>query len=214
MYSESDILDQPELPKEKPKYKFALIYIELSFIVFFGVLVLNGFSLLAAPIFVFCMLIYAAVAPFIKPQFTKDKSLKIALGIWNSIQIIILGLGFFFIIQSLPGISRILVSSLLSLSIYYLVLPFTESQKIKSLRFLTLLFFGLGFSILFIGVAFKLNSWAYSFFLLTMGPILVGFSALMMLFQLAKDNKTHYYYWFYLPRITGLLISWITALSI
>lgn len=212
MPSDIDILDAPQAPKPSQNRSFFLLYIELGFIVFWTVLEFWKHSIRNAPILIFFILIYCCIAPFLKPQFTKSKSLRNSLGYWNIFQIILLGIAIFFIIESFPNVSQPLTISLLSLASYYLVLPFVESHKLKSLRFLSVLFFGLGFSILFLGLAFQLNSWSYALYLVAIGSILVGIAALMMLFQLIKAPKLHIYYWFYLPRVIGLLLVWATTL--
>ena len=86
-----------------------------------------------------------------------------------------------------------------------------ESHKIKSIRFLSLSFFSFGLSILSISVLFALNQEIIFESLRTIGAISVGIAALMMLFQLANEEKKPIYYLFYLPRIIGLLIAWSIA---
>lgn len=207
-----DLLDSPEKLEQKRPISYKLVYIELSFLLFFALLSFLGFSVLTVPPFALTVIIYGAVAPFIKPQFTKPRSFKIGLGIWNLFHLAFIVLGAFFMIKGMYGASLIVMIGLMSLSFYYFVLPFVESDRINSLRFLTLLLFGGGFSCFIVGLIFKFDNWPYTTFFLTMGPFLAGISCSLMLFQLLKDRKQHYYYWFYIPRILALLVSWLLSM--
>jgi hypothetical protein len=209
MYTDSDILDGPEKPKINPDRTFRLLYIELSLIGSFGIIAFFELSSIITSIFVIYLLTYACIAPFFKPQFTKGKFLRITLGIWNIIHVLLFGLMVLFIAQSWPSVFHLSIASFSSLAIYCLILPFVESHKIKSIRFLSIFFFGLGFSILCIALLYQINNERHSRFLLAVGSIFVGIAALMMLFQLVKDTKTPIHYLFYLPRVIGLLIMWL-----
>lgn len=202
-----DLLDTPEKLKQKIFVSYKLLYIELSFIFFFILLNLLGFSILVFPFFAVVVFIYAGIAPFIKPQFTKSPSLRIGLGIWNIIHLLLISFGIIYTMDAANTAYPLLTYGLISLAIYYVVLPFVESVRLDSFRFLTILFFGFGFACFIIGVLLNFNSWSYSRMFLLTGPLLVGISGIMMLFQLTRDQKQHTYYWFYLPRIIALLVS-------
>lgn len=209
--SHTDILDAPSTRPKSTEIRFTLVYIEFGILLIAIVLGLLGSSVLVVPFIGMGIVIYGIIAAFIKPQFEKGKGLKIALGIWNAVQLITFSIGLFFKIQSWPYASELVSLSTLAIALYYLILPFVESTTLKSMRFATLMFFGLGGAIFFVGALFKIQSWPFASQLLTISPIVLCIALGLMIVQLVQDVKKHPYYWFYFPRIVPVLISFFLS---
>jgi len=204
--SHDDILDAPLEEEETfiPHIEsFKLIYIELVVVVYTLILILGKFLGPSTSIKqLFIIVLYCCIAPFVKPQFTKESSLKIALGLWNCCNIGLLT----FVMLSGPGNHSNLLRQFIfiSFSVYYISLPFVETKKLWNQKFYTILSFSLSFNVLFLRPIF--DYFRESELLLVLCSFMFAISAgISMLSQLKVNNNKYASYYFYLPRLALIL---------
>lgn len=209
---QQDILDLAPEDARTQKMPYYLLMIEVGLLSIVVLLFLLGASVLHVPWLLFLVLIYGGIAAFIKPQFAKPKTAQIGMGIWNCLQLICFALAVFYMSKSFLGPSYYLrIISALLISCYYLSMIYFESDRLGSWRFVTVFFINLGFAIFFLGCLFKIESWQSIVPLLHIAPFLILIGFILLIGQLIVDRTKHAYYWFYLPRVCLLLISFFIS---
>jgi hypothetical protein len=121
---------------------------------------------------------------------------KIALGFEVGL-LVLAGIGMFFKLMSFPYADEVIVFSLISLSMIYLVLPILLFNSKKGAEHLLAHFFGLFLCVAFISVVFKIMNWPLGYDVASTGlyfSIPIGLVlAFLTIIYLKKPEKRKFY---------------------
>ena len=113
---------------------------------------------------------------------------KIALGL-EIVLLVVAGIGMFFKLMSFPFADEVIVFSLISLSMIYLVLPILLFSSKKSIEHLFAHFFGIYLCSALISVLFKLMNWPLGYDVASSGWYLSLMIGLLLIFLIIINFK-------------------------
>lgn len=202
------VLDLPENNPTNTKPEWRPYFLTIESIVFVIILV-SGYLSSSVPYAAeICILLalpfslFHFVIPVIK---LVRKEIKVGLFFLYMMQAMALALciiGILFKLQSWPYAAEFIIAGIMSICLFFILIPNVEIRKYKAKGAIHLLvtLMGLVMTIVYIGILFKIEAFPYANELLTTGSLAIIPVLGWILFEIWR-NKEHFYLKYYLPRI-------------
>lgn len=165
-------------------------------------------------ILTFGLIAFNFIVPIIK---LVRKEIKVGLFILYLMQTMALALcliGIMFKIQSWPYAAEFLIAGILSMCLFFILIPNVEIRKYKAEGAMHLLvtLMGLAMIIGYMGIMFRIESWPYGSEFITAATVLIIPILGWILFKIWR-SKEHFYLKYYLPRIALVMFFMVNYLS-
>lgn len=213
------VLDLPETAPTNTKSEWRPYFLAIESVLLvsvFSLSVLLQYIPVAGRIFIlltFGLIAFYFVVPIIK---LVRREIKIGLFILYLLQaftVIMCLMGILFKVQSWPYASEFLIAGIMSMWLFFILIPNVEIRKYKAKSTIHLLVTLMGFVLVigYAGVLFRIEAYPYANELLTVGLVLILPILGWMLFKIWR-SKEHFYLKYYLPRIALMVYFMVNYL--